>query len=126
MKYKSCWLVDDDRVNRFSIKKLLKKANVCSNIKEFTNGFEAMNKLMLLQNGPVNVLPDLIILDLNMPVWDGWEFIEYLRELNIRKSFKLVILTASVKKDDENKATASSLVETFLVKPLDIEKVSAL
>ncbi|MBF6641081.1 response regulator [Flavobacterium sp. J49] len=81
MKFNNVFVVDDDKVHHFIIKKLLEKNNIQVNATFFENGDEALKDLkskLLKGENP----PDLILLDINMPVLDGWQFLE---EFNLLK-----------------------------------------
>jgi len=73
-------------------------------------------------------LPDYIFLDIVMPVMDGWEFLEELKnELGVKEiTSNVIILTSSIRKIDESKAVYLDCIESYVNKPLekeDIEKI---
>jgi CheY-like chemotaxis protein len=73
-----------------------------------------------------NILPDIILLDLHMPVMDGWEFIEKFEEIysSLIKSVKIIILTSSTDQRDIQRSKQYSTVKGFYSKPLTVEMLS--
>ena len=94
---KSVLLVDDDNINNFINERLLTKNNFCDNIVIKNNGDQALS---YLQNECLErrIFPDLILLDINMPVINGIEFIEILHKLNIAELnlIKICILSTKI------------------------------
>lgn len=107
-------LVDDDKINNYINKTLIKKYNEAVQVIDVLNGKEALN--YLVSNRPT---PDVILLDITMPVMNGWEFIEHFKKLNLNYT-KLLILTTSVDSADRAKAIAYGLDIDFVSKPLNI------
>lgn len=120
-------LVDDDDLAIFYNEFILKKANTAKELISFTNGKEALEKLRSGE-GEKCFLPDLILLDLYMPVIDGFRFLEEFNKLpeHIRNKVKVVILSSSSYGLDYEKATAYDQVIGFLQKPLAIESLTGL
>ncbi len=74
-KVKNVCIIDDDEVYIFGISKLIKSKELCENLMVFNNGLDALNYLKPIINTPY-LLPDIILLDINMPTINGWEFAE--------------------------------------------------
>jgi CheY-like chemotaxis protein len=70
-------------------------------------------------------LPDVILLDLNMPVKNGWDFIKEYQQLNITH-IKLYILTSSVNENEKIEASKNSLITGFLSKPLRVDTLQTI
>src|ERR1700741_4619256 len=75
------WLVEDDKVQQFIVKKLVTQTAVVKNLELFSNGEEAYHELLncISQNKP---FPGTILLDINMPVLDAWGFLDKITALN--------------------------------------------
>jgi CheY-like chemotaxis protein len=121
-------LVDDDEINNFISIKLIKKALINSDITACLNGKLAIDWLAEIQRNTPNDLPDYILLDINMPVMNGWEFLEEYKRLNIDPlgKIKLYIISSSVFSNDINKARSYSMVKDFVSKPLNVDRIKEL
>ncbi|GEO04506.1 response regulator [Adhaeribacter aerolatus] len=96
-------------------------------VDEVITFYEAKEALVAIQAGlEQNDLPSLILLDLNMPLMDGWEFLEALTPLEekLKDKVQIFILTSSVDPADEKKSQTYSLVSGFIPKPLSAESVN--
>jgi response regulator RpfG family c-di-GMP phosphodiesterase len=121
----SILLVDDDEINNFISIKLIKKALISTEIMACLNGKFAIDQLVSIQKKDPNQLPDYILLDINMPIMNGWEFLDEYKRLNIDPSgkSKIFIISSSVFSNDINKARSYPLVKDFISKPLNVEKI---
>jgi CheY-like chemotaxis protein len=124
----SILLVDDDEINNFISIKLIKKALVNTDIMACLNGRFAIEELVEIQRKDPSKLPDYILLDINMPIMNGWEFLDEYKRLNIDPSgkTKIYIISSSVFSNDINKAKSYNLVKDFISKPLNVEKIKEL
>jgi len=111
------WIVDDDPIFTYGLKKLITITDFCKNISTFNNGEEALNFLKLKVDSSQS-LPDVILLDLNMPIMDGWQFLDAFVELTLVKNIRIYIASSSIDVVDHLKARDYTVVSDFLVKPL--------
>jgi CheY-like chemotaxis protein len=120
-------VVDDDAVYIYGIKKMLKKNPLCRELKVFTNGFDAIEFFKDKTNADKDI-PDIIILDINMPVMDGWEFLEEFIPLQPKLGKKVIIymVSSSIDKHDIEKAKQISVVSDYVVKPITEDKLQQL
>lgn len=122
IRFDTIFLVDDDPINNLINKRLLGKVQISNNIVEFFEGEDALVKLNDLDpNRPI-----LIFLDINMPVLNGWEFLEKYQEIHANRCDKIVILSSSIDYQDRFKAQGFKIVSGFLEKPLTLEKIKTL
>ena len=115
---KSILVVDDDKICNFLTVNALKKAGVKGNIDVVMNGLEAINKLK-----ESSTFPDLILLDINMPVMDGMDFLKNYISEGFEGRTKIAIYTSSIREADKNQALQYSDVFEFINKPISHQKL---
>ncbi|HAI76042.1 MAG TPA: response regulator [Microscillaceae bacterium] len=115
-------IVDDDPIHIFTTKQVLQKEAVCKHLISFPNGKDAYEVLSAAAQAG-EPLPDLILLDLNMPIWDGWDFLDEFSKLSLPKNIPIYIVSSSNHPDDLQKATQYPIVSQFLLKPLTADKI---
>lgn len=118
-------LVDDDEINNFITVKLIRKAFPDSVITTYLNGRLAIDKIKNILEYNLENIPDYILLDINMPVMNGWEFLEEYKVLNLDpdKKITIYILSSSVFSNDVDKAKSYESVANFISKPLNLEAI---
>lgn len=118
-------VIDDDDINIFIIKKIVEKTGFDIEMVSKSNGQLAIDYLKdAISRGAT--LPHLILIDINMPVMNGWEFVEAYQLLGIAKPVDLYILSSSVYENDIEKTKSYSAVRGFISKPLSIERLTEL
>lgn len=120
MQQKKIYIIDDDPIYKLVTKKLIEKSSLFSETKEFSNGSEALN---YFEN--TTDLPDILLLDLEMPEMDGWEFLEEFCSLEnkIHKYSSIYIASSSIAVEDKEKSKKYKCVKEFLSKPINIDKL---
>lgn len=122
----SCvWLVDDDELYQLITRKNLQKTGFPVVPSSFYNGkeaFDALHEIIQSKGKP----PCVIILDLNMPMYDGWDFLEWYAniDLAIRESISLYICSSSIDPNDHNRARENGNVKAFVEKPMTTEMLT--
>jgi CheY-like chemotaxis protein len=116
-------LIDDDEIFTYIIKKIIEESEISEQITIFNNGRDAINYLTEAAEEET-LLPKVIFLDLNMPLLDGWGFLdEYIRlKPKMCKKINLYVITSSVSTYDHEKSKEYSDITDFIVKPLAKEK----
>ncbi|MBP9792718.1 MAG: response regulator [Flavobacterium sp.] len=120
MPLKKIYIVDDDPIYKLVTKKLIGKTNLFSESKEFKNGNEAITYFKSTFD-----LPDILLLDIEMPEMDGWEFLdEFCKLVNqTEKESTVYIASSSIALEDKLKAKMYKCVKDFLSKPINMEKL---
>ena len=118
-------VVDDDDINLFIIKKIVEKTGFDIDMVSRSNGQQAIDYIneAIAQNNP---LPKMILIDINMPVMNGWEFIEAYEALTIEHKVDMYILSSSVYENDIEKTKSYKAVKGFISKPLSMERLTEL
>lgn len=119
-KLNTIFVIDDDLVFHFIIKKLFLKFNVQFNTNYFLNGFEAIEEL---KNNVV--VPDLIFLDINMPIYDGWQFLDEFKKLkkSFNKEIEIYLISSSDDVTDIKKASKyQDEIKGFCNKPITFDE----
>lgn len=115
-------IIDDDPIFVFGTKKIMELSNFCKDFMVFNNGQEALTSLTpLLKSG--KDLPDIILLDLNMPVMDGWQFLDEFIKIPSEKKVTIYIVSSSIDPVDLYKADKYDAVSNYIVKPITVNKL---
>ncbi len=127
MKAVKVFLVDDDNIFVFLAKRIIAETKFETEVTVFVNGQDAINflKEVISQS---ELLPDIIFLDLNMPVMDGWEFLEEYITLGnkLKKQVPIYVVSSSISPLDVAKGKQMDIVTDFIIKPIYREKVQAI
>ncbi|MDB5235432.1 MAG: hypothetical protein JWR44_2425 [Hymenobacter sp.] len=117
-------LIDDDAIGVFLTERLLKREDFSADIASFPSAEQA---LAFLAQAATEEVPRVIFLDLNMPVMDGWEFLEALRpqEERLQGRCHIYILTSSLAHSDTARVAEFSLVTGLIHKPIDAAQIQA-
>lgn len=97
----SIFIIDDDPITTFGLKKILTR-DICCTLQNFANGERAIAEIKQIMFAGGD-LPDCIFLDINMPVMDGWEFLEEYLKISSPKNTLINILTSSIDPADSDK-----------------------
>jgi CheY-like chemotaxis protein len=121
-------LVDDDDASNFLHSIFINKLDVDVNINSALNGQEAID--FILGKGQEQLeLPCMVMLDLRMPIMDGWQFMSAYEELvpkKLKDQITIVLVTISDNKEDKERAIANEYIADFAQKPLSDETFKAL
>ncbi len=120
MKYRGIAIVDDDNLFRHILKAQISKLQASEDVVLFENGDQAIRHLRSAIEDPELFFPKTIFLDINMPVMNGWEFLDAFRELKgqLAEEITIFIVTSSVNEEDQQKAKEYSEVSKYVVKPI--------
>lgn len=124
-KIKQVLVIDDDPINNIIFQKLSEFIGFAEEIVPFISAVDSLDYLQKLEEDH-NTPPNIIFLDIRMPIVNGWEFLERLNQLNKNHYFDstaIYMLTSSSEQSDINKSKNYSLVTDYIVKPLSTEKL---
>ncbi|MBL7836315.1 MAG: response regulator [Bacteroidetes bacterium] len=113
------YIVDDDDIFRFLTNKIIKESQLVDKVWMYSNGQEAIESLVKAIQSKQS-LPDIILLDLTMPVMDGWEFLD---EFNVIRSYleapiTIYIVSSSISPKDVEKVNEYNSVKDYVIKPI--------
>ncbi|WMJ73713.1 response regulator [Cytophagaceae bacterium ABcell3] len=124
-QFKTVLLIDDDNINNFINQRLIKKAGLAQKVEVSTNGEEGLKFIRETYKSGKNC-PDLILLDINMPVMDGFDFIRVFENMDYinKDKTKIIVLTTSSNKKDIQTLKKLGCIN-YINKPLTAEKLSS-
>lgn len=113
------FIIDDDPIHQRIAQIMIQKHRIFDEFDSYTEAGKALEFLQLNHNRP-EMLPDVILLDLNMPVVDGWEFLERFDRFrnSLAKPVKIYIVSSSVDEKDILRSQSYNYVHGFISKPL--------
>lgn len=124
MKEKTIWVIDDDAIYQIIMKKIIIKSGLFSSIMEFTNGKNAIKFLKKSISNQAD-LPDIILLDIEMPVLDGWGFMEEMNNLKslINSEIQIYVSSSSIAIEDKERAKNNPDILGYLSKPVNLDDI---
>ena len=126
-KVQKCCIIDDDPIFVYGTKRIMKEINFCEEIIVYNNGQEALDGLSKISSLGKKI-PEVIFLDLNMPIMNGWEFLDEITKLpsnNFEKTY-IYIISSSVDTRDLERVQTYKVVNNYILKPItpnDLENV---
>ncbi|WP_026914775.1 response regulator [Christiangramia portivictoriae] len=119
-------IIDDDKIYVNLVKKIIEIKKLSENLLIYKNGKEALDyfKDSMSSATDEDLIPDIIFLDLNMPVMDGWEFLnEFLKiKNNLNKKITLYVVSSSIDPRDLERVKSFNMVTDYLIKPIELKK----
>lgn len=110
-------IIDDDKIFTYVLSRQMKLINFSASIMIFHNGLDALKYLKPVLESP-EALPSVILLDLNMPILDGWQFLDEFTKLKPQKKITVYIVSSSIDAADHQKALQYEAVSNFFIKPI--------
>ncbi len=126
-KLKCILLIDDDDATNFINRKIIERVGIAEHIEIKLNGKEAIDYIIKSDDSENDSpLPSLILLDINMPIMDGWGFLQNYHELETFKKDQIILLmlSTSLNPDDKRRAEAIPEISDYVYKPLTVEVIN--
>lgn len=113
------YVIDDDEIFQFITKKSFERLERNDELYFFLNGEDALQSIKNSVSGNVP-LPDLIFLDINMPIMDGWDFLAELQAMidGATKKPKIYMVSSSIDEKDLLKSKTYTMIKDYIVKPI--------
>lgn len=117
-------IIDDDEIYIFLMKKSFAAMGIHQEVISFLNGLDALEEFIQLKNNQED-LPGIILLDINMPIMDGWEFLNEFRKIQSENPSKIpiYIVSSSIANEDIEKSKKYPEIIDYLSKPLELETI---
>ena len=124
-------LIDDNEIDNLINQKMIEAANITDHIYIHTgarSAIEFLRNIEGLEEDVQKILPEVIFLDIDMPLMDGFQFLDEFEKLTeASKGYcKIVMLTSSINPQDVNKSQKYSYVKKYINKPLSQENLENL
>jgi len=129
--YYAVMLIDDNEIDNLINQKMIEAASIAEHIYTHTgarSAIEFLRNLEKLDKETKNVMPEVIFLDIDMPLMDGFQFLDEFDKLSegTKKKCKVVMLTSSINPQDVNKSKRYSYVKKYINKPLSQDNLANL
>jgi CheY-like chemotaxis protein len=119
-KVELAYIIDDDEIIIYLTDKLLKKVDFANKVETFFDAESALKALNFAKQQGENI-PDVILFDLNMPVMNGWDFIEEFQKLKL--DIPCFVFTSSIDPSDKQRSYQYTEIRDFITKPLTVQKL---
>ncbi|MEI7979010.1 MAG: response regulator [Bacteroidota bacterium] len=118
-------IIDDDKLSIYLTKTILERTTDCKHFESANSCDEAINYIKYCIEKNENSLPDLILLDLDMPSGNGWVLVDFLKEIKskIKKEINIFMLSSTFDKGNIIKSRNCDVISDFISKPLIREDV---
>lgn len=116
---KNICVIDDDKIYQYLTRRVISDTHLINDIEIFSNGLDAINYLET-NSLDKKKLPDVIFLDLFMPVMDGWNFLKNFTVIQnkLAKKIPIYIVSSSIDPIDIQKSKSLGYVTDFIIKPM--------
>lgn len=119
-KIKEIWVIEDDPITSMLLRKLIERGQFAQSTVAFHNGKLPIQQ-MRKRREDGDAFPDLIMLDINMPVMDGWEFLDHIVSEFNDLGLPIVIMTSSIDTNDVKKSKNYCCVKGYYYKPVTMD-----
>jgi len=124
-KLKIACIIDDDPIFIFGLKKVMNSVDFAEEVLVYKNGEDALENLIAIK-GDKEALPEVILLDLNMPIMDGWQFLDEFTQVKVDKKITVYIVSSSIDPLDYEKTKKYSHIENYIIKPVQTDDLKTI
>lgn len=117
------YIIDDDEVIIYLTEILVKEVEFCDELKTFTCAERALDVLKVSFEKNLEIR-SVILIDLNMPIMDGWRFLDQLQVLDKEEKISVFVFTSSIDPRDIERAKNYKMIKDYIIKPLTIHKIN--
>ncbi|HEV7349819.1 response regulator [Telluribacter sp.] len=126
-RIETAYIIDDSRIYVFGLTKIIQTYKLCDNVMVFENGEKAIRYIAdnITDKG---ALPEIIFLDINMPIMNGWDFLDEFIKLkdSIHKNIVIYMVSSSINPQDLERAKTYSEISEYIIKPIAISRLREL
>lgn len=125
--YNTVMIIDDSSMERFLTEVRMKNCRFAEHIMSFNSGIEALRHLVSLESSGLK-FPDIIFLDIHMPLMNGFEFLDKFLEFSdeIKEQCKIVLFSSTDASEDHARMKTYPIIRKFLSKPLSNDMLNEL
>lgn len=122
-RLKCIMLIDDNPADNFLHTRSIRQLDCAEQVKVALNGKQALEMLTTPDESGELIAPELLFLDINMPIMNGWEFVEAYKKLpeELRSGALVLMLTTSMNPDDRSRAEDIDVIQNYATKPMHVE-----
>jgi len=124
-KLKIACIIDDDPIFIFGLKKVMNSVDFAEEVLVYKNGEDALENLIAIKDDK-EALPEVILLDLNMPIMDGWQFLDEFTQVKVDKKITVYIVSSSIDPLDYEKTKKYSHIENYIIKPVQTDDLKTI
>ncbi len=124
-KLKIACIIDDDPIFIFGLKKVMNSVDFAEEVLVYKNGEDALENLIAIKDDK-EALPEVILLDLNMPIMDGWQFLDEFTQAKVDKKITVYIVSSSIDPLDYEKTKKYSHIENYIIKPVQTDDLKTI